>query len=196
MDLGSAFSSPMTLIGLVGGSVFLLIWLKFGGNNKNNNASGERKIQQTRAFVFLREQAFFEAASDSFDGLVSYGFGGFVEITTTSMFLYFGRPFSIFKKRTLSAKKRVGIYLVSIGNPMPMNPLTDSLEPDPLDEVRFLAMKDVALAREVDRGKNDASGKDVETILMGVTAAVIGIVCAISWLVVVFLPLTGLVEKG
>ncbi len=193
MDIGSALSSPMTLIGLIGGSVFLVIWLKFG-NGKSQ--TGERKIQQTRAFVFLREQAFFEVASDSFDGLVSYGFGGFVEITSTSMFLYFGRPFSIFRKLTLSAKKRVGVYLVSIGNPMPMNPLIDSLEPDKLDTPKFLTMKDVALSREVDRGKNEASSKSAEDIMMAVTALVLGVVCAISWLVVIFLPLTGLVEKG
>ncbi len=193
MDIGSALSSPMTLIGLIGGSVFLVIWLRFG-NGKSQ--TGERKIQQTRAFVFLREQAFFEAASDSFDGLVSYGFGGFVEITSTSMFLYFGRPFSIFRKKTLSAKKRVGIYLCSIGNPMPMNPYKPSLAPDVLDEDRFLAMKAVALAREVDRGKNEASSKNAEDIMMAVAALVIGIVCAISWLVVVFLPLTGFVEKS
>ncbi len=193
MDIGSALSSPMTLIGLIGGSVFLVIWLKFG-NGKSQ--TGERKIQQTRAFVFLREQAFFEVASDSFDGLVSYGFGGFVEITSTSMFLYFGRPFSIFRKLTLSAKKRVGIYLVSIGNPMPMNPLIDSLEPSALDTPKFLTMKDVALSREVDRGKNEASSKSAEDIMMAVTALVLGVVCAISWLVVIFLPLTGLVDKG
>jgi hypothetical protein len=193
MDLGQTFSSPMTLIGLVGGSVFLLIWLKFGNGN---STTGERKIQQTRAFVFLREQAFFEAASDSFDGLVSYGFGGFVEITKTSMFLYFGRPFSIFQKKTLSAKKRVGVYLCSIGNPMPMNPYVDSLVPDAFDKTRYYGMKDVALAREVDRGKNEASGKELPEILMAVTAVVIGVVCALSWLVVIALPLTGFVEKS
>ena len=65
------FSSPMTLVGLVGGVIGLVIYLRFGGGNAS---SSERKIQQTRAIVFLREQAFFEASSDSFDGLVSYVF--------------------------------------------------------------------------------------------------------------------------
>ncbi len=192
MDFGQMLSSPMTLIGLVGGSIFLVIYLRYSGGG--SKGSDERKIQQTRAMVFLREQAFFEAASDSFDGLVSYGLGGFVEKASTSMFLYFGRPFSIFKQVSLSSKKRVGLYLVSIGNPVPMNPRDDNLESEELDEDRFKAMKQIAMAREVDRGKNEAAKKDMNETLMAITALCIGVIMAISWGIVIFLPLTGMVE--
>ena len=194
MDISSALSSPMTLIGLIGGGVFLVIYLRFGGSN--NNDTGERKIQQTRAIVFLRDGAFFESTSDSFDGLVTYGLGGFVESRKAAMFLYFGRPFSIFKQSTLSAKKRVGIYMVSINDPMPMNPLLDSLEPDELDVQRYEAMKQVTLAREVDRGKRSVAKRNTHETMMAATALVIGIVMALSWLMVIILPLTDFVEKS
>ena len=126
--------------------------------------------------------------------MVSYGLGGFVEKSSASIFLYFGRPFSIFRQTSLSTKKRVGLYFVDIGNPVPKNPYHPELLSEEIDEDRFKAMKQIAMAREVDRGKNAASKPDMNERLMAIAAVAIGLVMALSWLVVIALPLTGMVE--
>ena len=76
-----------------------------------------------------------------------------------------------------------------------MNPYEDDLISEPIDEERFKAMKQIAMAREVDRGKNAASKPDMNERLMAITALAIGLIMALSWAVVVILPLTGMVDS-
>lgn len=186
MQLDQIFSGPLIYVGLIGGTVFLFIYMRFG--NKDSN---DRKTQNARAFVFMRNHSFFESESISFEGLVSYGIGGFMEVLRSAMFLYYGRPFSIFRKTDLGSKKRTAIYLAQINRSMPLDPHKDNFVPPDMNKDEFEKMKGVAIEREINRGKTEAGKRSTNETLMAVSAFISVVMMVIAWGVVVFLPMTG-----
>ena len=188
MQISDILSGPLVYVGLIGGMIALFIYLRFG----NNSSTGERKTQNARAIVFLRNNSFFELESVSFDGLVSYGIGGFMELIKSAMFLYYGRPFSIFRQTNLGSKKRTPIYLAHINRANPLDPHADDFIPPEIDMEEFKLMKSVALEREINRGKTEAGKRSTNDLLMAVSAFAAAMIMVLAWAAVIILPMTPL----
>jgi hypothetical protein len=173
---------------VVGGIIFLFV--KAGGGQ------GKQSIETVRCFVLARGKRIMERDARTFDGLVSYGNGGFVENAKCIIPLFHGRSYWRRKDNPLSARMRKPVYLTRPGDAAPLNPDVKDFRPDHIQMSEFEAFQSIVVERAVSKGKLEAGKQFLNEKLLAV-AAFISILLAVSvWATVAVLPLTGLPVKS
>lgn len=182
---------PVIIVTAVVALIGLFIFWRFRSSGETS-----RLDERTTIFVFPRNAGFQEIKAKTFDGLVTYGFGGFVEDAKRIIPLFFGRVGMGGIHNPNAGRGRVNIYATRPGDAAPIDFAREDFEPDKVARERFEAFSSISVDREVNRGKLDA-GKGLFTENLIAIAAFVAVVMAvITWSIVLILPLTPLPVKS
>jgi len=179
--------SPLVLVGLVGGVLVLIIYFRM-------QRKTEREENSVRVLAFDRT-FFSELTAKSFDGLVTYVKGGFIEQVNRSLPFFYGRPFFPRKGVPTSGRHRISLYLSRIGDPAPMNMDDDDLKPDKVSDELYETYKEISVERAVNRGKADVTKGEINETLIAIGSLAAMLLAVATWAVIIFGPLLGFIPK-
>lgn len=182
---------PIVLVSVGVGIVAVAGWFFI------SRGGGGPEVETISAFVFNRNHSASMIEAKTFDGLVTYGSGGFVENAHCILPVYFGRGGYAARDDNPNAPRgRYYAYLTRPGDGAPLDARNENFTPDTLSKSRFDSFAAISAERAVNRGKLDAAKGLLSERLLAIGAFLSILMVVITWSIVIVLPLTPLVVKS
>lgn len=160
------------------------------------NGGDGKRIEKTSVFVFNRDRTVIDVEAKTFDGLVTYETGGFVENAHCILPVYYGRGFFARDDNPNSPRKRYYTYLTRPGDGAPLDARNGEFTPDKVSKSRFESFAAISAERAVNEGKLDAAKGLLSERLLAIGAFLSIVMVVITWGIVIALPLTPLAVKS
>lgn len=182
MTLSEILASPTIIASAVIGVIGFAVYLYYTRANDDRE-----KIDRVPVFLFNYTRQVVREMARTFDGLVSYRKGGFIEDHKVAVDYRSGRV----KRRGqegIKAKKRKTVYVSRLQSITALNLDSVTNRPAPFDLDRYNMLKRTTRQRAVDEGKLQATKTDLATRLLSIAAAVSAVMTGAAWLFVVVSP--------
>lgn len=182
MNYSDLISSPTTIGGAIFSIIAIAVYLYY-----TRYASEGEKIDRVPVFLFNYTKQVRKLMASTFDGLVSYRTGGFVEDHSLAVDYRSGRV----KRRGhegIKSKRRTTCYVARLQSITALDLNQKNNRPGRFDKERYTLLKRTTRQRAVDEGKILATRSDFAGKLLTIGAVITALLTGAAWLFVVVAP--------